>query len=73
MHQIRARVHTNARKESISVVSEHVLEISVKEKPLENRANSRVIELVARHFHVPVSKVRLVRGHKRPSKILTVW
>lgn len=70
--QIRVRVHTNARKERVIMVSENLFDISVKEKPLENRANERVLALVALHFRVPIKKVHLVRGHRRPSKIISI-
>lgn len=70
--QIRVKVHANARKELVTIVSNTLLEISVKEKPLENRANERVLTLVAAHFRLPIRKVRLVRGHKRPSKIISI-
>ena len=47
-------------------------EISVREKAQTNMANTRVLELVARHFKVPVSKVRIVNGHRHPSKLLII-
>lgn len=51
--------------------SDH-FEISVREKAERNMANSRVLELVAEHFRVPVNKVRIVNGHRSPSKLLVV-
>jgi uncharacterized protein YggU (UPF0235/DUF167 family) len=47
-------------------------EVSVKEKAERNMANTRVLELVAGHFEVPVNKVRIVNGHRSPSKLLVV-
>ncbi|MDP3645561.1 MAG: DUF167 domain-containing protein [bacterium] len=69
---VKVRVRTNARKEIIMIVSEQELAITVKEKPLENRANLRVFEIVAAHFHVPVNRVRMIRGHKSPSKVFSI-
>ena len=47
-------------------------EISVKEKAERNMANTRVLALVARHFKVPISSVRIINGHHHPSKLLVV-
>jgi len=46
--------------------------VSVKEKAERNQANSRVLALVASHFKVPISKVRIVNGHRHPSKLLII-
>ncbi|KKR62084.1 MAG: hypothetical protein UV43_C0010G0020 [Parcubacteria group bacterium GW2011_GWF2_42_7] len=35
-------------------------------------ANAQVLELVAEHFKVPKNKVRIVNGHRHPSKLLVV-
>lgn len=47
-------------------------EISVKEKAERNMANTRVLELIAGYFKVPVSKVRIINGHRHPSKLIVV-
>jgi len=70
MH-IKVRVKTGAKNESIREVSEGKFEISVREKPEANMANERVVALVALHLGVPVKKIRIVKGHHHPSKILS--
>ena len=47
-------------------------EISVREKAEHNIANKKVLELVARYFKVSPNKVRIVNGHRSPSKLLVV-
>jgi uncharacterized protein YggU (UPF0235/DUF167 family) len=69
---IKVRVTAEARKESVEIVSETHFNISVKEPPLQNLANKRVIELVAMHFHALPKQVRIINGHHSPSKILSV-
>ena len=71
MH-IKVRVKTGAKNESIREVSEGKFEIAVREKPEANMANERVVELVALYLKVPVKRVRIVKGHHHPSKILSV-
>lgn len=69
---VKVRVYTGVKKEEVRLVSENRLSISVKQKPVQNLANRRVIELVAYHYKTPVKKVRIVSGHQSPSKILSV-
>lgn len=70
MIYIHVKVQTQAKKEVLKVKSEDHFEISVKEKAERNQANLRVIALVAEYFKVPKNKVRIVNGHKHPSKLL---
>lgn len=77
---IHVKVTAGAGKESFRPVrskasgqeSEDHFEASVREKAERNMANARVLELIARHFKVPVSKVRIVNGHRNPSKLIVV-
>jgi len=69
---IRIKVTAGARKESFFNKSKDHFEISVKEKAERNIANTRVLELVAYHFKVPVSKARIINSHQHPSKLLMV-
>jgi uncharacterized protein YggU (UPF0235/DUF167 family) len=69
---IHVKVTTGVKKEIFKKKSEDHFEISVKEKAERNMANSRVLELVAEHFKIPVNKVRIINGHHHPSKLLIV-
>ena len=69
---IHVKVTAGAGKESFKVKSEDHFEISVKEKAERNMANTRVLELIAEYFEVPKNKVRIVNGHRSPSKLLVV-
>jgi len=66
------KVTAGARKEVFKQKSDDHFEISVKEKAERNMANAQVLELVAEHFKVPKNKVRIVNGHRHPSKLLVV-
>jgi len=69
---IKVRVRTGARAESVRIVADDRLDISVRERAERGEANTRVVELVARHFRLPAASVRITKGHHRPSKILLV-
>ena len=72
MHYIHVAVTAGAKKESLKKKSVDHFEISVKEKAERNIANSRVLELFAIHFKVSKDKIRIVNGHRHPSKLLVI-
>ncbi|OGI60873.1 hypothetical protein A2814_03040 [Candidatus Nomurabacteria bacterium RIFCSPHIGHO2_01_FULL_38_19] len=72
MQYVHVKVTAGARKESFKQKSEDHFEISVKEKAQKNMANTRVLELVAEYFKVSKAKVRIINGHKHPSKLIVV-
>lgn len=72
MQYIHIKVIAGAKKESWKKKSTDHFEVSVKEKAERNQANTRLIALTALHFKVPIKKVRIVNGHKHPSKLLVV-
>jgi len=72
MQYIHVKVFAGAGKETFKKKSEDYFEISVKQKAERNMANARVLQMVAEYFKVSVSKVRIVNGHRHPSKLLVV-
>jgi len=69
---IHVKVKAGMKKESFVVKTEDSFLISVKEKAEHNMANVRVLELVAIHFKIPKNKVRIVNGHRSPSKLIVL-
>jgi uncharacterized protein YggU (UPF0235/DUF167 family) len=69
---IHVAVTPGVRKESFEELKPDHFAIKVKEKAMRNMANDRVRALVAKHFSVPVGRVRLVSGHRSPSKLFSV-
>lgn len=72
VNYIHVKVAAQSKKESFKQKSKDHFEVSVKEKAEHNMANTRVLELMAEHFKVPKSKVRITNGHRHPSKLLVV-
>jgi len=72
MPYIHVLVTAGAKKESLKKKNDDHFEISVKEKAERNMANTRVLELVAEYFKVSKSKVRIINGHRHPSKLLVI-
>ncbi len=69
---IRVRVTAGAKKESFEKTSEGSFLVSVKDPAEQNRANTRVLELVAIHLGIKAKQVRIISGHHSPGKILSV-
>jgi uncharacterized protein YggU (UPF0235/DUF167 family) len=72
MSYIHVLVTAGAKKESFKDKSKDHFVISVKEKAERNMANTRVLELVAEHFNVSKNKVRIINGHRHPSKLIII-
>lgn len=69
---IKVRVKAGARKEVCERKAADQFVIAVKEPAAMNAANARVRAVIALHFKVPASRVRIMHGHHAPSKILSV-
>ena len=69
--EIRATVTAGAKKERFASAGETFI-IAVKEKAQRNEANKRVRELIAAHFGVSSSAVRIIRGHRSLHKTLVI-
>lgn len=69
---IKVRVTPDAKKETFAQDKTDHFTLSVREPAEQNRANKRVVALMAGHFNVPIGKVRIVSGHHSGGKILSV-
>lgn len=69
---VKVRVTAGAKREVLRKKSDDHLEVSVIEPAERNLANRRVALIVAAHYGVPVGKVRIISGHRSPSKIFSV-
>jgi uncharacterized protein YggU (UPF0235/DUF167 family) len=69
---IRVEVRPSVKRESVSERADGSLEIHVREKAERNMANTRVRELIARHFNVSPKRVRILTGHRSARKTVQV-
>ena len=70
--QIRVKVKTGSKKQELVFVSKDKLEVSLKEKPERNEANKKLVSVIGKQFHVPTEKVKILTGHRKPSKTLLI-
>ena len=70
--RIKVRVTPKARREHFEKMGESDFTASVKEPAEGNLANSRVQQLVAEHFNLPVTSVRFLTGMRAKVKTFDV-
>lgn len=68
--KIRVKVKPNAHQEQVEIMADSTYLISVKEPPIENKANQAVIKVLADYFRIPKSKITIVAGLKSRRKII---
>jgi uncharacterized protein (TIGR00251 family) len=69
--KIQVKVKPNSRTEEVSQEGDSFI-VKVKEPPKEGKANQAVIKLLAEHFGVPKSQVRILSGFKSRNKVIEV-
>lgn len=69
--KIQVKVRPNSRNEEISQQGDGFT-VKVKEPPREGKANQAVIKLLAKHFGVPQSRVRILSGFSSREKVIEV-
>ena len=69
--KIQVKVKPNSRTEELSREGDSFV-VNVKEPPKEGTANRAVIKLLAHHFGVPQSQVRILSGFRSRNKVIEV-
>jgi hypothetical protein len=69
--KIQVKVKPNSRTEELSREGDGFV-VKVKEPPKEGKANQAVIKLLAQHFGVPQSQVRILSGFRSRDKVIEV-
>ena len=70
--EYRVKVTVGVKKEGVDFLRDGRLAIAVAAPRKDNKANERARELLAEHLNVPLEKVKLVRGHTQPTKVMHV-
>ncbi len=69
--KIRVRVKPGSKRRSVRAQGE-IYFVEVKSPPKEGKANEELREVLAEHFGVPKSAVRIVSGHRARLKVVEV-
>jgi len=69
--KIQVKVKPNSKTEELSGEGDSFI-VKVKEPPKEGKANQAVIKLLAEHFGVSQSQVRILSGFRSRNKVIEV-
>ena len=69
--KIQVKVKPNSKTEEVSQEGDSFV-VRVKEPPKEGKANQAIIKLLAQHFGVPQSQVRILSGFKTKHKVIEI-
>jgi uncharacterized protein (TIGR00251 family) len=69
--KIQVKVKPSSKTEEVNQEGDSFI-IKVKEPPREGKANQAVIKLLAEHFGVPKSHVRILSGYGSRNKVVEV-
>jgi uncharacterized protein (TIGR00251 family) len=68
--RISVTVQPNSKSVTITKLNEREYRATVREPARDGKANLAVIELIARYFAVPKSRITIIRGHTSRRKII---
>jgi uncharacterized protein YggU (UPF0235/DUF167 family) len=66
---LKLNVKTNCRTQKV-IVNKDFLTILLKSKPIQNKANRELLNLLKKRLNVPSSQIQIISGIKRPDKII---
>ena len=69
---INVHVTTNAKEAKVTKVDEKNYEVRIDERAIEGRANKRLIEILSRHFGIPMSRIMIIRGRSSRDKLVQI-
>ncbi len=74
--QVSVRVKPGSRKgplvEEGTSADGDMLTVFVQQRAVDGQSNAAVIELLAKHFDVPKSRIEIVRGHTSRLKVVHI-
>ncbi len=70
--QLSVRVTPNAARAEVTGTGAGAYRVRVDARPERGRANERLIEILAEHFSVPRSSVRILRGARGRDKVVSI-
>ncbi|MFB0566354.1 MAG: DUF167 domain-containing protein [Candidatus Aminicenantaceae bacterium] len=69
---LNVKVYPRSRKQEIVEENSGELKIKVHSPPSKGEANRKVIEIIASHFGLPSSRVKIIRGQKSQRKLISL-
>jgi len=69
---LQVKVHPRSRRRGVEKIGEREYRVRVLSPPSGGRANREVVALIAEHFGIPSSRVKVIRGQRSRQKVLAL-
>lgn len=66
------RVMPRARQNSVDVAPDGTIRVHTTAAPTDGAANAAVIKMLAQHFDVPKTSIKIIRGETARNKIIQI-
>jgi len=70
--RLNVKVHPRASNQEIQKIGDREYKVRVLSPPSEGKANNEVIALLASHFHLPPSRVKILKGQNSRQKVVVL-
>lgn len=71
--RVNVKLHLNSKVEKVTAVSKNNIDVWVTARPIEGKANKRLIELVSEYYSVAKSRIRIIIGIRSRNKVLDIY
>ena len=71
--RINVKAKPNSKEDKVEKISDTEFIVSVKEIPVQGRANRAIIRVLAEYFDIPLSRIRIISGHISRQKVVEVF
>ncbi|MFV0485192.1 MAG: DUF167 domain-containing protein [Candidatus Saccharimonadales bacterium] len=73
MTNISVTVKSNSKKGDLIITNpDKSLTVFLRARPVDGAANSALIVLLSKHFHVPKTTIKVLKGHTSRQKLITI-
>ncbi len=69
---IKVNLTPDAKKDFIRKAGPDKYSINVKDKPIRNLANKKMLAVLASELKVTPQQLKIIRGHRTPSKLISL-
>lgn len=69
---ITIKAKPSSKKEEIFILGKNNFEVHLKERAEKNKANIELIKLLARHFNVSSSNIKVLKGINSKNKVVEI-
>ncbi len=71
---VQAKPNSNEEKvEKIIIGDQEIYRVSVKEPPVQGKANAAIMKLLADYFNVSQSNIKIISGYTSRHKIIEIF